>query len=133
MFRGSLKNNNGLTALMIEASENHPEIIQILINKKADLNLKDNSDWTALMRAESHKDREVFDMLIKGGAKNPQEESRIPLTTTWNPQLRGSNTKPSSTITSDASFVGLGVALSLIGKFVVERVFSRTKDNGKEN
>ena len=130
----NLKNNNGLTALMIEASENHPEIIQILINGKADLDLEDNHGWTALMRAESHKDRKVFDMLIKGGEKNGPEESRIPFTT-HNPKLRGINTQPQppSTITSDASFVGLGVALGLIGKFVVERVFSRTKDNGKEN
>ncbi len=45
------RRKDGVTALMNAAIEGHSDIVQVLLNRDADVNMKDDGGWTALMRA----------------------------------------------------------------------------------
>ena len=62
------RNIGGATALHIAARKGNIEIIKILVNNGADLNIKDNEGWTPLMRAASNNNSEIVSELIAKGA-----------------------------------------------------------------
>jgi ankyrin repeat protein len=52
------------------AKFNSSEIVQVLLDKGADVNVKDNRSWTALMLAEEVPNNDaIIQMLKKAGAK----------------------------------------------------------------
>jgi ankyrin repeat protein len=80
------KNKGGASALHIASREGNFEIVKILIENGADVNLSDNEGWTPLMRASLSKSPNIVEMLIKKGAKselfNIQNETAIIQATT---------------------------------------------------
>ncbi|KAJ5610789.1 hypothetical protein N7510_007508 [Penicillium lagena] len=58
----------GSTALIAAAGEGKIDVVEILIGKGADVNLKDNSGRTALIAAASHRNIDMAKMLISEGA-----------------------------------------------------------------
>jgi len=75
------KNKGGATALHIVSREGNLDIVKILIDSGANLNLADNEGYTPLMRASLSANYDVFDYLLKNGAKpeifNTQNETVI--------------------------------------------------------
>jgi ankyrin repeat protein len=57
------QNNNGRTALMAAAKNNHTEIIKGLLAKGADLNAKDKNGKTALELAQPQEKTELARLL----------------------------------------------------------------------
>jgi len=62
------KDKYGETALMFAAEKGHTEIVQLLLQKGADVNAKTNSDRTALMLAAAKAHTEIVQLLLKNGA-----------------------------------------------------------------
>ena len=62
------QNSNGLTALMLATIEGHTEIVDILIEAGADLNIQEEHGDTALMKAIYKKNIDIAEMLIDSGA-----------------------------------------------------------------
>ena len=60
---------SGATALIHAAAEGHVEILQMLIDAKANLDLKDKDGFTALMRAAERGRMNMVQMLIDAGAR----------------------------------------------------------------
>jgi len=54
---------------MHASMDGHPEIVQALLAKGAEVNAKDKNGETALMMASKRGQREVMELLIKAGAK----------------------------------------------------------------
>ena len=63
------QNIGGATALHIAAREANLEIVKILVENGADVNLVDNEGWTPAMRAALVGDAKIIDFLISKGAK----------------------------------------------------------------
>ena len=61
------QNAYGQTGLMIASSHGHLNVVEYLIRREADVNIKDDSGKTALDYAKTPEIREV---LIKAGAKS---------------------------------------------------------------
>jgi ankyrin repeat protein len=59
----------GWTLLMFAASNGHDLVVQKLLEKGADPNLKDPGDWTALIYAARNNHPEVVKLLLAKGAK----------------------------------------------------------------
>ena len=62
------QNSKGLTALMLATIEGHTEIVDILIEAGADLNIQEEYGDTALMKAIYKKNIDIAEMLIDSGA-----------------------------------------------------------------
>ncbi|MFC1478069.1 ankyrin repeat domain-containing protein [Candidatus Margulisiibacteriota bacterium] len=60
--------NNGKTALMVAAKRGRTEVVKLLIEAGADLNLKNVEDRTALMIAAEKGHTEIIKLLIEAGA-----------------------------------------------------------------
>ena len=58
----------GQTALMWAVSEGHPEMVELLIDNRADVNAPSNSGFTSLMFAAQKGDAETAEILLKAGA-----------------------------------------------------------------
>lgn len=75
------RNIGGATALHIAARERNLEIIRILIEDGANVNIADNEGWTPLMRAAMAGDRDIVTLLLQKGAEaqtlNSLKESTI--------------------------------------------------------
>jgi ankyrin repeat protein len=63
------KNLGGATALHIACRQANAEIVKILLENGASINIADNEGWTPLMRASLVANPEIVEMLIKKGAK----------------------------------------------------------------
>ena len=63
------KNIGGATALHIACRQANAEIVKILLENGASINIADNEGWTPLMRASLVANPEIVEMLIKKGAK----------------------------------------------------------------
>ncbi|OGR02808.1 MAG: hypothetical protein A2511_03120 [Deltaproteobacteria bacterium RIFOXYD12_FULL_50_9] len=59
----------GNTALMRATETNHKEMVQYLIDRKADVNIADNSGCTALGKAAQLGHHEIFKMLLRCNAE----------------------------------------------------------------
>lgn len=62
------KNIGGATALHMACREKNFEIVRILIENGADINIVDNEGWTPLMRASMAGDAQIVDFLLTKGA-----------------------------------------------------------------
>lgn len=75
------QNIAGATAMHIACREKHLEIVQILIENGANLNIADNEGWTPLMRAAMAADASIVELLLQKGAQaqslNSIKESAI--------------------------------------------------------
>ncbi len=69
------KNIGGATALHIASRNKNLEIVQILINSGADVNVQDNDKWTPLMRAAANSNPDITLELLKNGANADQKNS----------------------------------------------------------
>jgi serine/threonine-protein phosphatase 6 regulatory ankyrin repeat subunit B len=63
-----MKNNNGRTTLMEASTAGRTEIVQMLLEKGADLDVKDDNGKTALMEASTSGRTEIVQMLLEKGA-----------------------------------------------------------------
>ena len=59
----------GYTALIHAAGENLEDIVELLIEFKADLNIQDKDGWSALMYASSRGNEDVAKTLVDAGAR----------------------------------------------------------------
>lgn len=57
------------TSLMYACEKGYKEIVELLIEKGANINFKDNNNWTALLCACRNGYLEIVDLLINNGAK----------------------------------------------------------------
>lgn len=65
----NFKNENGYTLLMIACRTNNYKIVEILLNKGADPNIKTKfSGWFALMYAAEYSDTDIINLLLEKGA-----------------------------------------------------------------
>ena len=75
------QNIGGATALHLASRMGSLEIVKILINNGANLDIQDKEGWTALMRAASFSYESIVQELLKNGAKvnniNNQKESAM--------------------------------------------------------
>ena len=62
------KDNDGWTALMRAAWEDHAEVVEVLLKHGADVNAKNNKGMTALMWAAQRGYADVAEVLLKHGA-----------------------------------------------------------------
>ena len=44
-----IKNNNGVTALMVASLNGHGEMVSRLLNRSVDVNIQDKNGWTVLI------------------------------------------------------------------------------------
>ena len=58
-----MQNDGGNTALILAASYDRTEIVELLLAYKADLNIKNNAGYTALSWASSHACHEAIKIL----------------------------------------------------------------------
>jgi len=63
------KNFGGATSLHIACREKNFEIVKILIDNGADVNVVDNEGWTPLMRAALTGDNDIVNLLLQNGAQ----------------------------------------------------------------
>ena len=62
----------GLTALMMASANGRTEVVKLLLDKGADVNVKsniDDVDYTALKVAKKNKRKDIIEILEKAGAK----------------------------------------------------------------
>ena len=59
----------GATSLHWASLHNHKEVVQALLGKGADVNVKANNGDTALSLASSKGNKEIRKLLLKAGAK----------------------------------------------------------------
>ena len=59
--------NEGETALMKASQKGYKEIVEILLENGADVNVKGYSDWTALMHASHYGHKDVVELLLENG------------------------------------------------------------------
>ncbi len=57
-------NNHGNTALILAAYKGYPEIVELLLNKGADINTRGKEDLTALSSASKHGHTEIVKLLL---------------------------------------------------------------------
>jgi len=69
------KNLGGATAIHLACRKQNLEIVKILIDSGADLNIADNEGYTPLMRAALAADDKISDLLLTRGAKANQLNS----------------------------------------------------------
>lgn len=67
--------DEGITPLIAACSEGHTEIVQMLVDAKADINTKDADGTTALMAASARGHFDVVTILVKAGAKVNEQNS----------------------------------------------------------
>jgi hypothetical protein len=67
----------GYTALMFAVLNKRTEAIKLLIEIKADLEVKHHEGWTALYLAVVGDNKEAVDMLVKAGAKQDPTKIRL--------------------------------------------------------
>eukprot|EP00325_Prymnesiales_sp_UTEX-LB-985_P028536 CAMPEP_0174715050 /NCGR_PEP_ID=MMETSP1094-20130205/19984_1 /TAXON_ID=156173 /ORGANISM="Chrysochromulina brevifilum, Strain UTEX LB 985" /LENGTH=208 /DNA_ID=CAMNT_0015914549 /DNA_START=30 /DNA_END=656 /DNA_ORIENTATION=+ len=73
----------GLTPLMKAARRNHIPVIELLLERKADVNAKDNMGETAIVKAKRNDHNDAIALLLKHGAEDmvpppiPQPPFRI--------------------------------------------------------
>lgn len=67
--------DEGITPLIAAASEGHAEIIQMLIDAKADVNVKDKDGTNSLMAASARGHKDIVGVLLKGGATVNEQNS----------------------------------------------------------
>ena len=81
----------GMSALMYASESGDEEIAKFLIERGADVNLKDNWDFTALMRASKGGYDKIVRLLLKHGAdphaKNEDGDTALDLATRRNYQM----------------------------------------------
>lgn len=77
----NIDNRHGETMLMIACRKNKPEIVKILIENGASLDMKNNRQETALNIACTHNNTEIASLLIEKGAllsiKNNKQETPL--------------------------------------------------------
>lgn len=54
---------------MMASQEGYTEIVKILIDNEADVNIKTEDGWTALMMASKYGHTDIVKLLKKAGAK----------------------------------------------------------------
>ena len=59
----------GATTSEIEVSDGHADVVKVLLDKGADINLKTTTGQTALAVAKEKKNTDVVQLLEKAGAK----------------------------------------------------------------
>ncbi len=59
----------GLTALHWASMQGHKDMVQLLVTKGADVNMKNPSGQTALSMAKMQRNNEIVELLRKHGAK----------------------------------------------------------------
>ena len=64
-----MKNNEGLTSLMVATLNGNVDVVKALLEKKVDINVKDKNGKTALALAEDKKFQPIVKVLKKAGAK----------------------------------------------------------------
>jgi ankyrin repeat protein len=67
----------GYTALMLAVLNKQTEAIKLLIENKADLEVKHHEGWTALYLAVQRKNEEAVELLVKSGAKQDPAKLRL--------------------------------------------------------
>jgi len=65
----NIKNNYGVTSLMLASEGGYKEIVKLLIEASADINAKNIFGDTALMYAYENNHKEIIDLLKRYGAK----------------------------------------------------------------
>lgn len=60
--------HKGFTALISACERNNKELVKILIEAGADIEMKDNFDNNALWKATFNENKEIIELLIKHGA-----------------------------------------------------------------
>ena len=60
--------DEGETALMKASQNGHKEIVEILLENGADVNVKNRDNWTALMWASWNGYKEIVEILLENGA-----------------------------------------------------------------
>ncbi|HEV3446738.1 MAG TPA: ankyrin repeat domain-containing protein [Gemmataceae bacterium] len=68
---------SGYTALMFAVLNKRTDAIKLLIENKADLEVKHHEGWTALYLAVTGDNKEAVDMLVKAGAKQDATKIRL--------------------------------------------------------
>jgi hypothetical protein len=63
------RNKGGATSLHIASREGNFEIVKVLIENGANVNIVDNEGWSPLMRASLAGKEDIVDILLKNGAK----------------------------------------------------------------
>jgi hypothetical protein len=63
------RNKGGATSLHIACREGNFEIVKILIDNGANVNIVDNEGWSPLMRASLAGKQDIVEILLKNGAK----------------------------------------------------------------
>ena len=61
--------SEGETALHLASEEGHTEVVRLLIENHADLNVRDRDDRTAVRLARRNKNTEIVDLLQLAGAE----------------------------------------------------------------
>ncbi|MGD9639188.1 MAG: ankyrin repeat domain-containing protein [Alphaproteobacteria bacterium] len=70
----NVKDKDGLTPLMIAASNNNKEIVKALIDAGADISATDNKGRNALFIAQQDNSRNVIKILVKAGLKSDAKD-----------------------------------------------------------
>ncbi len=63
----NIKNDNGITALMLASGHGHKEALELLLDKGADVNVADNNGYTALIFASRGGNKEIIELLLDRG------------------------------------------------------------------
>jgi len=67
MFNSKAK--NWATALLMASQNGHENIVEMLLNHDADVNIRNNNGATVLEAAKYGKNQNIIEMLIEAGAK----------------------------------------------------------------
>lgn len=65
----NVQNAEGETALQISAANGYVDIVSLLLNKRASVDLSNNYGWTPLMHAARYGHVEIVSLLIRKTAK----------------------------------------------------------------
>jgi serine/threonine-protein phosphatase 6 regulatory ankyrin repeat subunit B len=63
-----MKTNDGLSPLLISSLKGHSEIVRLLLENNADINIKTSEGATALMISAANGHTEVVKLLLEKGA-----------------------------------------------------------------